>query len=50
MNYDDDTLTDIEMKANQARTDPDIDFDTQVHLWKESMHVRRKNMRDLSTS
>ncbi|CAF1356753.1 unnamed protein product [Rotaria sordida] len=50
MNYDDDTLNNIQMKANQLRDDPDIDINARVQLWKETINVRRQNIRERPTS
>ncbi|CAF4096159.1 unnamed protein product, partial [Rotaria sordida] len=50
MNYDDDILNNIQMKVNQLRDDPDIDVNARVQLWKETIHVRRKNIREWTTS
>lgn len=38
------------MKVNQLRDDPDSDVNTRVQLWKETIHVRRKNIRERPTS
>ncbi|CAF4161140.1 unnamed protein product [Rotaria sordida] len=38
------------MKVNQLRDDPDIDVNARVQLWKETIHVRRKNIREWTTS
>ncbi|CAF3371162.1 unnamed protein product, partial [Rotaria socialis] len=50
MNYDDDTLADIKTKANKLRDDPQIDLDIRLQLWKETVHVRRKALRNQATS
>ncbi|CAF4179792.1 unnamed protein product, partial [Rotaria sordida] len=49
-NYDDDTLNNIQIKVNQLRDDSDIDVNARVQLWKETIHVRRKNIRERPTS
>ncbi|CAF3748763.1 unnamed protein product [Rotaria sordida] len=49
-NYDDDTLNSIQMKVNQLRDDSAIDINARVQLWKETIHVRRKNIRERPTS
>ncbi|CAF3907275.1 unnamed protein product [Rotaria magnacalcarata] len=50
INYDDDTLADIKTKANKLRDDPPIDLDIRLQLWKETVHVRRKAIRNQATS
>ncbi|CAF4309637.1 unnamed protein product, partial [Rotaria sp. Silwood2] len=50
LNYDDDTLNDIQCKAKQLRDDSQIDVNTRLHLWKETVHLRRKTIRDRPTS
>ena len=46
INYDDDTLKDIQMKVSKLRDDPHIDVNTRANLWNETVHVRRKHIRD----
>ncbi|CAF4178244.1 unnamed protein product [Rotaria magnacalcarata] len=50
INYDDITLADIKTKANKLRDDPPIDLDIRLQLWKETVHVRRKAIRNQATS
>lgn len=50
MNYDDDSLTNMKMKSEELRNNNRIDRDTQIRLWKETLHIRRRSIRDLSTS
>jgi hypothetical protein len=50
VNYDDDTLNNIQLKAKKLRDDTEIDADTRLQLWKETVHVRRKSIRDRPTS
>lgn len=38
------------MKSNQLRDDSQIDFDTRMNLWRETIHLRRRNVRDRTTS
>jgi hypothetical protein len=47
---DDERLDDIESKAEKLRDDFQIDLITQLRLWKETIHFRRKCVRDQSTS
>jgi hypothetical protein len=37
------------MKTDKLRDDPYLDISTRVLLWKETVHVRRKRIRDRST-
>ncbi|CAF4351751.1 unnamed protein product, partial [Rotaria magnacalcarata] len=50
INYDYDTLADIKTKASKLRDDPQIDLDIRLQLWKETVHVRRKAIRNQATS
>ncbi len=50
MNYDDDLFNSMKMKSQELRDNNQIDRDAQVRLWKETLHIRRKMIRDLSTS
>ncbi|CAF3353519.1 unnamed protein product [Rotaria socialis] len=50
INYDYDTLADIKTKANKLRDDPQIGLDIRLQLWKETVHVRRKAIRNQATS
>jgi hypothetical protein len=43
-------LNNIETKINQLRDDSEIDFDTRMNLWRETIHLRRKNVRDRTTA
>jgi hypothetical protein len=50
MHYDSEILIDYQMKLNKLRDDPHIDIDSRVRMWQETFHVRRKSIRDRSTS
>lgn len=50
MNYDDDSFNKIKLKSQELRDNNQIDRDTQIRLWKETLHIRRKLIRDQSTS
>ncbi|CAF1502699.1 unnamed protein product [Adineta ricciae] len=50
MNYDDDLFNSMKIKSQELRDNNRIDRDAQVRLWKETLHVRRKLIRDLPTS
>lgn len=50
IHYDDDTFNNIQIKAKKLRDDPHIDINTRLHLWRETVHVRRKDIRDRPTS
>ncbi|CAF1502715.1 unnamed protein product [Adineta ricciae] len=50
MNYDNDLFNSIKIKSRELRDNSRIDRDAQVRLWKETLHVRRKLIRDLPTS
>jgi hypothetical protein len=49
VNYDDATFNDIQIKAKTLRDDTGIDVNTRLNLWKETVHVRRKIIRDKPT-
>jgi hypothetical protein len=38
------------MKSQELRDNYQIDRETQILLWKETLHIRRRSIRDLSTS
>ena len=46
--YDETTLQDMKMKAEQLRNLSQIDVNQQLDLWRESMHVRRQFIRENS--
>ncbi|CAF1460105.1 unnamed protein product, partial [Rotaria sordida] len=48
--YDDDTLTVIQNKAKKLRDDPQLDLDIRLQLWEETLHVRRKAIRNQTMS
>ena len=48
--YDHDTLTVIQTKAKRLRDDSHLDLDIRLQLWKETIHVRRKAIRNQITS
>ncbi|CAF1426972.1 unnamed protein product, partial [Rotaria sordida] len=48
--YDDDTLTVIQNKAKKLRDDPQLDLNIRLQLWKETLHVRRRAVRNQTTS
>ncbi|CAF1519519.1 unnamed protein product [Rotaria sp. Silwood1] len=50
VSYDDDTLTVIQNKAKKLRDDPQLDLNIRLQLWKETLHVRRKAVRNQTTS
>jgi hypothetical protein len=50
MNYDDDLFNSMKMKSQDLRDNNQIDRGAQLRLWKETLHIRRKLIRDLSTS
>lgn len=50
MNYDDDVYNNMKMKSQELRDNHQIDRETQIRLWKETLHIRRRSIRDLSTS
>ncbi len=50
MNYDDDVYNNMKMKSQELRDNYQIDRETQILLWKETLHIRRRSIRDLSTS
>ena len=47
---DDDGSEEIQSKANQLRDDSQLDINTQIRLWKQTLHYRRQSIRDQSTS
>jgi hypothetical protein len=47
---EDKRLDDVELKAEKLRDDSQIDSITQLRLWKETIHFRRKCVRGQSTS
>jgi len=49
VNYDDNTFNDIQIKANKLRDDTEIDINNRIDLWKETIHFRRKTIRDRPT-
>ena len=49
MHYDDDSFNSMKIKSQELRDNIRIDRDAQVRLWKETLHVRRKLIRDLPT-
>ncbi|CAF1542079.1 unnamed protein product, partial [Adineta steineri] len=50
MNYDDDSFNSMKIKSQELRDNNHIDRDSRLCLWKETLHIRRKLIRDLSTS
>ncbi|CAF2060439.1 unnamed protein product [Rotaria magnacalcarata] len=48
--YNDDISNDIETKVNRLRDLSQIDVDTQLKLWKETLHCRRQSIRNRSTA
>ncbi|CAF3846764.1 unnamed protein product [Adineta steineri] len=50
MNYDDDSFNSMKIKSEELRDNSHIDRDSRLCLWKETLHIRRKLIRDLSTS
>ncbi|CAF3419355.1 unnamed protein product, partial [Rotaria socialis] len=46
----DETLNDIQLKADQLRDTTTIDIHTQLHLWKETFYFRRQSIGDRSTA
>ncbi|CAF4051096.1 unnamed protein product [Rotaria sordida] len=48
--YDDDTLTVIQNKVKKLRDDPQLDLNIRLQLWKETLHVRRRAVRNQTTS
>lgn len=48
--YDDDTLAAIQTKAKKLRDDPQLDLNIRLQLWKETLHVRRRIIRNQTTS
>ena len=49
MHFDDEPSNEMQAKSNQLRDLTDMDVATQVKLWKETVHYRRKEVRDQST-
>ncbi|CAF4239618.1 unnamed protein product, partial [Adineta steineri] len=50
MNYNDDSFNSMKIKSQELRDNNHIDLDSKLRLWKETLHIRRKLIRDLSTS
>jgi hypothetical protein len=48
--YDETTLQDMKMKAEQLRDISQMDMNHQLNLWRETMQVRRQYIRENSTS
>lgn len=48
--HNDETLNDIQLKADQLRDTTTIDIHTQLHLWKETFYFRRQSIGDRSTA
>ncbi len=50
MTYDDAALTDIQNKMEKLRDASSIDINTRLDLWRDTVHLRRKTIRDRSTA
>ena len=50
MNYDDNTFNNMKVKSQELRDNLQMDRDTQLRLWKETLHIRRKSIRDQATT
>lgn len=50
MNYDDNILDDLHKKAKNLRDDLQLDYNKRLQLWNETVHIRRKAIRDRPTS
>lgn len=48
--YDDAALQVIQTKAEQLKDTSQIDLNTQINLWRDTVHFRRKSIRDKPTS
>ncbi|CAF3577252.1 unnamed protein product, partial [Rotaria sp. Silwood2] len=48
--YDDAALQVIQTKADQLKDTSQIDLNTQINLWRDTVHVRRQHIRDKPTS
>jgi hypothetical protein len=48
--YDETTLHNMQLKAEQLRDISPIDINDQLKLWNETMQVRRQYIRENSTS
>ena len=48
--YDETTLKDMQMKAEQLRDISQMDMSHHLNLWRESMQIRRQYIRENSTS
>ncbi|CAF3542494.1 unnamed protein product [Rotaria socialis] len=50
LNYDADTFNDLQLKSKSLKDNSQIEFNSLLNLWKETVYVRRKAIRDRPTS
>lgn len=50
LNYDKETSSQLEIKAKDLKNDQAMNLDMRLKLWHETVHIRRKSIRDRATS
>jgi len=50
VSFDDERSDDIQSKVEQLRDTSQIDLNTQLNLWRQTIHFRRNQIRDQPTS
>lgn len=50
LTYDDIATRDVQEKIEKLQNISEIDLNTQIKLWRETLHFRRQTIRDKTTS